>query len=544
MIASQSQSDVITINVFTSIPSGKIFIKGISTTANAWRHSIRAEGGFWDGGFSLRGGPSEQEEWLQNGLYRHVEVCDEALNLIWEGFVNKVTVTYGAVSVTYGPLLDMVNDVQVVYTKQRETDSGVTSSTKYTAWKRNIASAQKWNSVFQRVLNAGALKDDEAVRIRDMYAAEHAQPELKQDISTTRHETNIVVECAGYVQLLDRYVFQADTPNSGADQEKTLTEVTASAKIKMALAHDPNSVFTYTEKLGNPKFEIAGTGSPDILGSWTDTASDGAIAQVQLTGQITTNYHARLQAGASYNTEISQAVSVVAGKSYPFVFTTQGNKYQGRYKVHITSTATNIIPIANTRVSYNNDNRFIRVGCCFTVPAATTSLTVTLYCPYRENAYVWYDDASFPDYTQVDENSIEVTVRQKGNKTAWAVIKQILTQGDSADNRWLFGVYKDRVPHYHVAPNTSYEYTARTQDNKITFYRLNGEEVKPYNILPGKWVLFTDLLVGTSTPSDLRLDPRAMFIEEARYSGDEGLTLNSGRISQLTNRLGRLGITI
>jgi hypothetical protein len=178
----------------------------------------------------------------------------------------------------------------------------------------------------------------------------------------------------------------------------------------------------------------------------------------------------------------------------------------------------------------------------FVVPAAVTSVNLAFYCPYRENAYAWWDDATCANWINIDENTVEVKVKQKGNKTIWAIIKEVLSLGDTSDQRWLFGIYQNRTPHYHLAP-TAYEYTARSTDNKITFYKLNGEEVKPYNVLPGKWMLVTDLLVGTVPPTDLKFDPRAMFIEEVRYSSEEGVTFNAGRINQLTQRLGRLGIT-
>lgn len=542
-IPSQHSSSDLSINVFTSIASGKHFVGTITDTVNSWRHSIKVEGGFYDGAFSIRGGINDMEDWLENGLMRHVEVRNSALALVWEGFVNKITITYGAASITRGPIMNVWNKVATAYTIKDE-ETGTVSGSKQTRWKSNSASIARWGMVWERILNAGSVKPEEAERVRNLFLSENREPEIKQNISTVKHETNIVVDCLGYYHLLDKYITNERVIAVDVAHGITTTDIDISAKIKMVLAMDTNDALNYTELLTNPGFETAGGGGADVFAGWTESVN-GDCTITRDTTAFQGSYACKFTTGASTGSLVHQTVDAKPSTSYGFAFSTMADGAAGIFKVseYYSGGWHDIYPVKHTLITQNYDNLYHRVGIGFTTKANTTRLRVHLYSPsVPDGKSAWFDAVTLREYSSIAENTLDVDMTEKKNKTAWTIIKEILSKGDTSDNRWLFGVYENRTPHYVQAP-TTFEYMLRMTDNEQFFTKLNGEQVDGWDIRPGKWVLLSDFLVGQSVPSDIKQDPRAMFIEEVRYSAGEGLTLNAGRVTRLSQMLGRLGIT-
>ena len=84
------ESKEVNVNVFSPLWQGKNVIKAIQYDIQSLRWSSRVVGSYWDGGFSIRAPWTEQVDWLNNGLGRHVEIKDNNLTTVWEGFVVKL----------------------------------------------------------------------------------------------------------------------------------------------------------------------------------------------------------------------------------------------------------------------------------------------------------------------------------------------------------------------------------------------------------------------------------------------------------------------
>ena len=55
----------------------------------SYSHTINALGGYWSMSFKIAGDERIMEDWIADGLGRHVVLHDDALVVAWEGFAKK-----------------------------------------------------------------------------------------------------------------------------------------------------------------------------------------------------------------------------------------------------------------------------------------------------------------------------------------------------------------------------------------------------------------------------------------------------------------------
>lgn len=146
------------------------------------------------------------------------------------------------------------------------------------------------------------------------------------------------------------------------------------------------------------------------------------------------------------------------------------------------------------------------------------------------------------DYSKISTNGATVPRYDNDDRKGWQIIKEILAKGDTSYNRWTFGIYNNRVAVYAVAPS-SIEYYHRINDTKQRILDSGETEVKPWNVLPARWLQITDWLVGQSIIGDFRKDERNLFIESVNYTMPYGLSISGSKINTLAQILGRLGLT-
>ena len=143
----------------------------------------------------------------------------------------------------------------------------------------------------------------------------------------------------------------------------------------------------------------------------------------------------------------------------------------------------------------------------------------------------------------VSASSINVKRYDDKQRTAWAIVKDLVARGDGNFARYVFGVWADRYAVYAIAPDTV-DYHMHIADVAQRVETPVGGEVYPWNVLPGRWVLFTDFLIGRAPPiADPRQDPRALFIEQATYTAPWNLDLQGGRVDRTSQRLAQMGLT-
>ena len=68
-----------------------------------------------------------------------------------------------------------------------------------------------------------------------------------------------------------------------------------------------------------------------------------------------------------------------------------------------------------------------------------------------------------------------------------------------------------------------------------------GETVRPWDVLPARWMFLPDFLAGQFQPTDRRLDPRFLFIESVQFTAPSTVQISGQKISRIPQMIARLG---
>lgn len=147
-------------------------------------------------------------------------------------------------------------------------------------------------------------------------------------------------------------------------------------------------------------------------------------------------------------------------------------------------------------------------------------------------------------YAGLDTNTTQVRAYEKKNRTAWNLVKGIAALGDAGFDRWLFGVRGERQGFYYELPSDLKYQRALTDPRQDVETYGSGVRVSPWNVMPGEWVFYTDLLIGRtqSVAATRRQDPRFLMIEQATYNVPWALTMDGSRVGRLDQLLAQLGL--
>lgn len=149
------------------------------------------------------------------------------------------------------------------------------------------------------------------------------------------------------------------------------------------------------------------------------------------------------------------------------------------------------------------------------------------------------------DYKYISETSQYLLLAncvENQNKTAKAIIDELIVQGDAFDNRTMFGIYNDRKAYYSAVPDeVDYFRSILTRDMAITDN--SGANVQPWYVKPGKWMALTDFMAGHSFPSDLRLDPRNVFIESVSFTAPYSLSIQGAKVAKVKQLMAKFGVS-
>ena len=361
------------------VPAG-VFQGTIGREVDAYQHTIAALGGYDSASFTINDRLDRLEDWLDRLGY-HVEVYNPDLVLIWEGFINRVSLNLGGLAVVRGNLTDIGNRVTCVYSTVDTSTTEPTIGMREPTTVANDTTSQGRYGIIQKILSVGGATQVTAEQIRDTWLNENKEPETSQSYSSGGGQTTVSVECAGYNKWLDLYAY---------NQIASTGTLNVSTAIQNVLAADVNGLFS-------------------------------------------------------------------------------------------------------------------------------------------------------TDYTRITANTLQTQQYVNDDDTAWAYIKYLVSQGDAADNRYLFGIYAGRRAVYEVQP-TDTAYLQRITDNRQDVETPTGQIVKPWDVLPGRWLLYPDFLVGRITPSNKRDDSRYEFIERVTFTAPWSLSHTGSKASTLPQKLAKLGL--
>lgn len=225
------------------------FRENVAHRLAEWQQDTAADGGYLTATLTLTGTQEYIEEWLSNGLGRHVEIYDDGFQLVWEGFVNQITGNLGPDQITIGPLSDVANRVLVAYTviENGTVNPPVIGSNKRTTFAEDAGSKSRYGTR-ERIVNGGNLLDDtsyqtpgnEAEQVRGAFLGVSKKPQANRGLAVGgADQVSVTLECVGYHDMLNCYYYE---PVAGG-------YTTYTDKIKAILAATPNAIFSADQSL-------------------------------------------------------------------------------------------------------------------------------------------------------------------------------------------------------------------------------------------------------------------------------------------------------
>lgn len=197
---------------------------------DSYSHSIQASGGFYSASLGIKATSTDMNDWIENGLARQITVYFDGVP-VWEGFVNGVSINFGALTYKVGPLMDIGNRVWVTYAPLDTTVTPpVAGDTTESTIAENIPSQLSYG-IIEKIMDVGQVTDEDAERYRDTWLSEYSMPKSSKDISLGGGDTSISIELIGFGAWLEAYMY------SNASELFT----TASEKIRAVLAANPNT---------------------------------------------------------------------------------------------------------------------------------------------------------------------------------------------------------------------------------------------------------------------------------------------------------------
>ena len=227
------------------IPEGAIIDEGLANKATGYSHTISAFGGYDTASLNINYNLVTAEDWIDR-LGFHIEVYSPFLEKVWEGFINKITITAGSLSVTRGPLVDIGNRVRVVYSTVDSTISPpVVGGRARTATVNSIPSQDRYG-IIEKGVSVGGVSPANALVLRDSWIAENALPETGQVFNSSSQTTpNVTVELLGYFHWLKQFLYN-DTAFGNREISLILQDIFAdeAANINGMFSTDMTGIVT------------------------------------------------------------------------------------------------------------------------------------------------------------------------------------------------------------------------------------------------------------------------------------------------------------
>jgi hypothetical protein len=249
-------------------------IKDYSDSITGYTHTIGAVGGYKEATITLSAGQIDVEDWLENGLARDVIVTDESGGVIWEGFVDALSIRYGGRSIERGPVMDICNRLSIQYSPLNTSVSPPVAGKPTLLTAANNAASQALYGILQGVYSAGSVVTATASTLRDVLIGDLKDPVINQTLSLDSAAPSITLKCTGYYAYLNKYIYN----NTGSGT------ATATNTILGVLALDPNALFSTdhsqiaTNTLAIPVYDNQNRKAWDVL---TSIASKGGAYLVR-----------------------------------------------------------------------------------------------------------------------------------------------------------------------------------------------------------------------------------------------------------------------
>lgn len=201
------------------------YLGSLSDQIDSYTHETRSVGGYYSASLSMKSTDVLSQDWITNGVGRHIEVFNPAQQTIWEGLVDRVTLNIGNFSITIGPLLtkEVANRVRIKYSVVDYSISPPSVGVTLTSAPASNTQSQDRYGIIERTLSANEITQTLASNIRDSWITEHAFPPVV--VSSTllgNSEPTLTLDCLGYWSYLTTWSYTNSSPGAQTLREKIL----------------------------------------------------------------------------------------------------------------------------------------------------------------------------------------------------------------------------------------------------------------------------------------------------------------------------------
>jgi hypothetical protein len=217
----------------TYVPEGQ-FKRSFASEIQSAKYSLSSFGGYDGMGIQINDCQAVIDDWIANGLGRHIALYSPEGVGVWEGFVNEVKANLGTLSLQRGPLLDVSNYIQGTYTNHDTSVSPPYRSPTTYATPVSDSVSQGLFGYFLTTVQCGQVTSAQANQIVTMYLQEHAYPETTQKINVSSGSFNMTLTCLGYFHWFSTYTYVNNATGT----------VGISTQIQDIVNAQPNSVIS------------------------------------------------------------------------------------------------------------------------------------------------------------------------------------------------------------------------------------------------------------------------------------------------------------
>jgi len=134
-----------------------------------------------------------------------------------------------------------------------------------------------------------------------------------------------------------------------------------------------------------------------------------------------------------------------------------------------------------------------------------------------------------------------VPTQEEQTREAWAILQSLVSLGDNFYRKTLFMVGPDQYVTYGTRP-TEVRYESFLSDPKQAIQNYGGGDLQKWQIRPGNWVQYNDLMAGFGPAFDLAERLQVQYISKVSFSAPDSLQLQGGSSFTVPQVLAQFGI--
>lgn len=215
--------------------SGNSFFERLETTRVSY--SITTARGFSTAKFQLSGPLDYLLDWFNSGLSRRIVILGPDGFTAWEGFVSKLTLSYGGYQINTS-VDTLANSIYVTYTELNTAVNPPTETANQVQTATDSLSQVRYGTK-EKIVSGGKATSTNALTLARTVVKQLSNPEVTQTLRTLQGSAGVLsFDLRGYAFMGDWYTYE-QVVSSGTD--------TAEVVIRDIISNEPNGAIQTDE---------------------------------------------------------------------------------------------------------------------------------------------------------------------------------------------------------------------------------------------------------------------------------------------------------